>query len=352
MTDLSPDQLEAVDQIAQRLDDGADEVTLGGLAGTGKTTLGAQLPKLLGRSAVFAAPTARAASNLQQRGVSATTIHQLIYGAPVADRGDLDWRIRPDSPLRAARLLVIDEASMVSQSIADDLRGFGVPIVWIGDHGQLPPVEGRCTLMENPDVLLETIHRQAADSPIIGFAHEVRAAGRLVDNPMVREWLPGPQGIGEIDIDTLHLCATNKHRVAINRKARLGCPDDPIPGDRVVCLRNDSRTRTYNGMLGAVVECRRMRTSDRYHASIRPDGTNRTYSGYISARQFHQEETLHDVSREIGLWDYSYALTVHKAQGGEANRVRLLVRRDDAADHRWLYTGITRARRELEVLAA
>ena len=44
---------------------------------------------------------------------------------------------------------------------------FGVPIIVVGDHGQLPPVKGKFNLMENPIFKLEQIHRQAADNPII-----------------------------------------------------------------------------------------------------------------------------------------------------------------------------------------
>jgi exodeoxyribonuclease-5 len=36
--------------------------------------------------------------------------------------------INPEAPIRDARLVVLDECSMVGEEIADDLRAFGKPI--------------------------------------------------------------------------------------------------------------------------------------------------------------------------------------------------------------------------------
>jgi ATP-dependent exoDNAse (exonuclease V) alpha subunit len=54
------------------------------------------------------------------------------------------------------------------------------------------------------------------------------------------------------------------------------------------------------------------------------------------------------------LFDFGYALTVHKAQGSQAKRVILFEERskymDDIMWKRWLYTGITRAVEELYII--
>jgi ATP-dependent exoDNAse (exonuclease V) alpha subunit len=50
-----------------------------------------------------------------------------------------------------ADLIVVDEASMVNQRLWLDLLGTGRPVIAIGDHGQLPPIEGSFNLMEKPD---------------------------------------------------------------------------------------------------------------------------------------------------------------------------------------------------------
>jgi exodeoxyribonuclease-5 len=54
------------------------------------------------------------------------------------------------------------------------------------------------------------------------------------------------------------------------------------------------------------------------------------------------------------LWDFGYALTVHKAQGSQAERVLVFEERfgrsTDEDWRRWLYTAVTRAERELTVV--
>ena len=48
-------------------------------------------------------------------------------------------------------LIFIDEASMVNKEIWFDLLDYKIPIVAVGDHGQLPPVADNFSLMQNPN---------------------------------------------------------------------------------------------------------------------------------------------------------------------------------------------------------
>lgn len=61
-------------------------------------------------------------------------------------------------------------------------------------------------------------------------------------------------------------------------------------------------------------------------------------------------------SRIMGgdLFDFGYALTVHKAQGSQAETVILFEERFSKMDNeqwrRWLYTGVTRAEKNLYII--
>jgi hypothetical protein len=113
--------------------------TLGGYAGTGKTTVLLALADALPDFAVVAF-TGRAASVLRQRGVDwAATIHSTIYRPTVLDDGSVRFRLKPRGDVNCRGFLV-DEASMVGSQLQRDLASFGLPIVYFGDHGQLPPV--------------------------------------------------------------------------------------------------------------------------------------------------------------------------------------------------------------------
>src|SRR5574342_964575 len=156
-------------------------ITLGGFAGTGKTTIMSELRKAIDAKYVnFMALTGKAtlnmrkklyASNVMKSQDECTTIHKFMY-SPIIDEktGQIkEWR---KSPKRTPDLIIIDEASMVNREIWNDLVSIGVPILAIGDHGQLPPIQkgDPFNLMENPQIRLEKIHRQAEDSPIIRFS--------------------------------------------------------------------------------------------------------------------------------------------------------------------------------------
>jgi exodeoxyribonuclease-5 len=341
--DLTVEQLDAAAAIASRLEAGEAVIRVGGLAGTGKTTLAAALPRLLRRRITFAAPTGKAAHNLAQRlGQPVSTLHRLMYGAPSGTNGrHLEWT--PRASLHAG-LICVDEASMVGRRLYDDLLAFGAPIIFIGDHGQLPPISrDSFELMANPDIELRTIHRQAAQSPIVQLAHSVRA-GEPLEGEFVRRWTR--EGIGTPwEDDTLVLCHTNAVRVRVNQKARIGKPDHPVAGDSVVCLRNDYRKGVFNGQTGTVEKY-----DPRRHLMRVVLDNGESYLNHVSAEQFNAPDTLWKTDLSIGLWDYAYAQTVHKAQGSESDRVMVLVEAGVKRNRRWQYTAITRAKKHVEIL--
>ncbi|MFN9959486.1 MAG: hypothetical protein ACK55I_40875, partial [bacterium] len=65
---------------------------------------------------------------------------------------------------------------MVGKTIYEDLRSFGKPLIFVGDHGQLEPIGDDFNLMREPDYRLETIHRNAGE--IAHFAEYVRQGYR------------------------------------------------------------------------------------------------------------------------------------------------------------------------------
>jgi exodeoxyribonuclease V len=355
--ELTAEQQDAVDKISRRFGSGAREVTLGGLAGTGKTTLAARFAD---RGVVFAAPTGKAVDNLRRRipelDPPPSTLHSLLYVPSVVTidgERHLSWASKDRTALDNASLVVIDEASMIAEREYNELMGHGVRVVFIGDHGQLPPVNGDFNLMEEPDIRLETVHRQKADSSILQLAYDVRQGAALefmeTSEVTVAPWK------GAVDFDpatTQAICHTNLARVMMNMKARHLLdlpPDSPVPGDRVICLRTQ-RGRAFNGQTGVIRSCRR-RDGESYSVEIELDFTDEVYRGPISAEQFHATSLPEAPSRDLGLWDYSYATTVHKAQGSEYDDVLLLAESTVRGDRaRWLYTGITRASNTLRVL--
>jgi exodeoxyribonuclease-5 len=385
---LSQDQAGALREIgAWYRAKSAPFLTLGGYAGTGKTTLVAYLRKALREhddtaTVAFCAYTGKAArvlaERLREQRVArrkdvVSTIHGLIYTTEENPGGAPKW-FRKDSLDRD--LIVVDEASMVDEAIWKDLLSFGVPVLAVGDHGQLPPVGGAFNLMAEPALRLERIWRQAAGSPIIEVATLARTSGAIP----VREFGAGVRKLDRTMPETgqevqemleswrpemMILCGYNATRLRLNvviRGLRDMTSPEPQPGDRVVCLRNNRTKRIYNGMLGRISSIQPASGKDGgpwYEADIELEGEDYMYGGYILREQFGAKETLRDVppapDGERGdLWDFGYALTVHKAQGSQADRVLLFEERfprsTDDDWRRWLYTAVTRAVSELTIV--
>ena len=130
---------------------------LSGYAGTGKTTLlkhtvTETLKLVPEQSAAFVTPTGKAATVLIRGGIQATTLHRLIYQSIATEKEielngkkikveTLTFR-RRESIDKSIKLIVLDEASMVSDAVLWDLAEFGVKLLLCGDNAQLPPVEG------------------------------------------------------------------------------------------------------------------------------------------------------------------------------------------------------------------
>jgi exodeoxyribonuclease-5 len=360
---------------------------LGGYAGTGKSTLMAVIRIILFKKnpklkVAFAAFTGKAAQVLHTKlkdhdayhpDDTVSTLHSLLYAAILDKNGQIaGWRRKQKLEFD---LLIIDEASMVTAEIWSDIQHLGIPVLAVGDHGQLPPVNSQFSLLEHKDFTLTQIHRQAADSPILHVAQLARTTGIIpiqrfglgvqkFDSQSSDAGIMIEDYLQQVNHETLFLTGFNSSRVKMNgsaRAARWRDPDKPEVGDSVVCLKNDWEVGIYNGMTGLIAGLSPVKKDGNkvisYEAEIKDVTGLKIYSGLISAEQFNHPESLKftkQQQRDVGqLFDYGYCLTVHKAQGSQAKRVVLIEERSkhmsDEDWRRWLYTGVTRAEEELYI---
>ena len=336
--------------------------TLGGYAGTGKTTLIKALVSRLedeGISTCVCTPTGKAASVLRRKGVSAATIHTPVYEFVLSDNGDPVFSLLPSAP---APLVIIDEASMVNAEVFNDLMSLPrVRYIFVGDHGQLEPVGDNPNLMLDPVHRLETIHRQARDNPVIAFAHHLREGGTPTSFSTQDPRLTIARSTDDPDtymkdLSDVYIVGTNQARVSLNRTVRdtvlsLNSPNRPIINDRIICLRNNREAGIFNGMMGEITAIRH--GAFRHTISFLPDGeSNPIHDLPVEPAQFHAQKTLPNSSYSINLFDYAYAITAHKSQGSEWNRVTVFDSPSRLWDsRRWRYTAVTRAAEHLTFIA-
>lgn len=389
---LSNQQTEVLQSLLRWVGDPQQQtLTMGGYAGTGKTTLLAALRYVLAQkrpswNVAFAAYTGKATQVLAQKlkkipmdlpNDNISTLHSLLY-SPITDAqgNQAGWRRRNSIPYQ---LIVVDEASMVTTEIWQDLLKMQIPVLAVGDHGQLPPIGESLNLMATPDLVLTEIHRQAESSPIIHLATLAREQGRIP----VGEYGPGVRKLNMQDSDAqlyldelaqkhqndmLFLVGQNRSRQGLNatiRAAKARESASPESGDMVICLRNNWKKGIFNGQIGKISSITAVShpESDKlisYKAKITTLDDEPLYKGKISAEQFGAPTVL-DWSSKLRtaqgeLFDFGYALTVHKAQGSQAKRVVVIEERNqhmsDDDWKRWLYTAVTRAEEELTIFGS
>lgn len=405
----TPQQADALSEVNDWLLRGDEQVFhLFGYAGTGKTSLARHFASGVSGGTFFAAYTGKAAHVLRTKGCEgATTIHSLIYHSrergqsklrelqlllseliatlrfkdidPKTDSAVSDLQnqidvereslkqpyfiLNTDSPVRHAKLIIIDECSMVDARMGQDLLSFGTKVLVLGDPAQLPPVigYGYFTKDVRPRVMLEEIHRQAEESPIIRIATKVRQ-GEIPE--------PGDYGDGVVVLprgEKVHpdevvqfdqiLVGKNTTRYASNARVRslLDISDSyPVTGDRLVCLRNNHDEGLLNGAIYLVHGVNGL-MDGKIVMDVVPE------EGGIPVSVLAHEEHFLGRGKEIPWFnrseaqefDYGYALTVHKSQGSQWDSVLLFdesrVFRNDRAN--WLYTGVTRAAKKLTIAA-
>lgn len=371
-----------------------------GYAGTGKTTLARHFAESVPGNTLFAAFTGKAASVLRQKGCEgATTIHSLIYRSrqkskvelqrleqllleavarsererldPVTDprvcalkiavsderkkQAQPAFSLNPDSPIKDASLVIVDECSMVDGRMASDLFSFGTKVLVLGDPAQLPPVRGNGALTDDdPDFMLTEIHRQAADNPIIRMATMTREKKVLEHG----DYGEGCSVVERSDPDTALaadqiLVGRNKTRVACNKRTRsLRALEGslPVAGDKLVCLKNSHDVGLLNGTVWRVAAVSSP-VGDQISMEVVSDEGETLFVDAFT-QPFEGLDCPPWSGDQAEQFDFGYALTVHKSQGSQWNNVMLIDESACFRADRWrhLYTGITRAAEKITVV--
>jgi exodeoxyribonuclease-5 len=342
---LTTEQQSAVDSAVETINKGGQLYRIGGYAGTGKTTVAKSIVEQL-ENPCCCAFTGKAAYRLREKGLDGTmTIHRAIYDY---DPGSKKFHLKP---YIEESYFLIDEGSMISLDLWRDLQSFGRPVIMLGDPGQLEPVGSDPRLMHEPDVVLNQIHRQAADSGIIQFATNIRLRTHRPDMTyrdveVVRGAKPCQNDLEHADIV---LCGYNRTRIRYNTAIRKMRGFDGLlqQGEKIIILRNNIELGVFNGQILTVDDVEPEGTISVTAHCVTDDGERLALP--LLKKQFNNMKLEQGDFRSIALADYGYCITVHKSQGSEWDSVLVI---DEQCEYwnatRWRYTAITRAAKELK----
>ena len=350
---LSAEQSAALDEIcAWFTNEKSKQIEISGPAGAGKTILIRRIRKALQNTARIAvgAFTGKAVSVLRLSGIyDAMTLHSLLYEQHTDSEGKTIWVLRTNLPFN---LIIVDEGSMISQSLKNDLDKIKARVIYVGDDAQLEPVGGDPRIMRHARIKLKHIHRQAEGNPIITLSRDIREGNTRLQ---LGTW-ESPTGKVRV-VDTLEpedilasdmiVCGYNstRHRINAQKRRLLGLSGHPQAGEEIMALQNNSRENRYNGMSMTIDRIISM-DDDSIYADLSSDFEGMQPSVMIDKRFFTQD---YDAGKNrfdpFGApFTYGYCLTGHKSQGSSAQNV-LVVEEILKGEHaRWLYTVVTRAR--------
>ncbi|ADO41713.1 ATP-dependent DNA helicase [Ketogulonicigenium vulgare] len=388
------------------------------------------------RTLAVLSPTNKAASVLRNRGVPATTIHRILY-SPVYDpdyeklaewltgQGDrpeatdavtdiqLDrayasyvqnasipaalaaaglrgsdfitgWKRRED-PLDIG---FIDESSMLDERQLKDLQEIFPTLILFGDPAQLPPVQGVGgmafdKLPEKRRLVLNRIHRQEADSPILDLAHALADPALDFDSfeTMIEQAArrdPRVVLAQRVESDLMArspvLVWRNATRIRLIHafRAVYSAPADSLlPGEPLICdgieLPQQHRKKRLDLEARGLIKGAQVI----YLGPGKRPGFSRLHvmgaedprlgaSSIIKIEQVGEEEPFIPYAAKMGAtFLHGAAVTIHKAQGSQWDTVQVFAPdilaaaragRSEAGQPLWkrlAYVAITRAEREL-----
>jgi len=405
---------EAIDDLSERmhLDDSQRQAVRTGLAsrlgvlvggpGTGKTRTVATILAALLRDEgatlriALAAPTGKAAARMGEsianaaalleksdpdladsmRQIRPSTVHRLLG----VRRGSAAFRHNASDPLHHD-VVIIDEASMMSLPLSASLLealSASTRLILVGDPDQLASVEAGSVLADlvaargpisSCVAELMANHRFGAGSAIGELAAAVRrgdvegtrraldtgggaslhssgSTARSIVEPvalaMRQAALAGDQTLAAEQLDSVRvLCAHRRGPAGVARwnslvESWLGDvrPFSDYAGRPVMVTVNDAPRRLFNGDIGVVVEQPETGALE----VVIPDG-----------------ESIRHVPRvHLGRVETVHALTIHKSQGSEFDRVVVVLPSADSllATRELLYTAITRARSSVTLIGS
>ena len=384
---LTEKQKQGLTIALERFQDEKKYTVIAGYAGTGKSTLVKFIVSALEGCGInpkedvcYAAYTGKAAEVLRKKGnKNAVTLHKLLYDFFPRPNGTF-FR-KPKDELEY-KIIIVDEVSMAPKELIDRLFSYNVYVICLGDPFQLPPVDKNEDnhLLDNPHIFLDEVMRQAAESEIIQLTMKIRNREPIpyMKGKEVQVLKKEELNTGMLMWADQILVGTNNARININNQIRdlLGRSEKPEDGDKVICLRNYWDTFDIigedilvNGTIGYIKDCYNYSITPKLpYKKINIDVLNAKFTtdnnvdfgaiemdnkmiltgekcvDYKTAFQLSKKyKESNPVPKEFA---YAYAITCHKAQGSEWDKVLVLEERfpfEEEEHARWLYTACTRA---------
>ena len=333
---------------------------LTGGPGTGKTTTINEVCNCLDKmhkKYYLCAPTGRAAKRINEStNREAQTLHRLLEYKP---RGNFGTFMKNEHYPLFADYVIVDESSMLDVYMLNSLMKAiktGTSIIFVGDIDQLPSISMGSVLRDMKDsgvipvYTLTEVFRQSLESNIVKNAYHIKNNEELelgddfkfikvktfddVKSELEKmdfEYqilCPMKVGsIGTINVNKLMQSLFNKNKKEIYFNGQIY-----RVGDKIIQTDNDYNKEVYNGEIGTII-------------SIEEE--------YVTVKYlYNNPDIIKYKIAELYEIDLSYAISIHKSQGSEAENVVLIVDgNQDFLSKELIYTAVTRAKKNIVLLS-
>jgi exodeoxyribonuclease-5 len=363
MYNLTAKQQEGLEICVKRYKDKKPYTIIAGYAGTGKSYLVNAIVDNFGfkeNQVAYACYTGKAALVLQRQGKNAITLHKLLYTSYPNGMGG--FYHKPKDMLDPnLKLIIVDEISMCPKELWQLLLKHKIYIIGLGDPFQLPPIGEDLGLLDYPHVFLTEVMRQALDNDIIKYSMDLREGKKLqpgIRGKNIQTYSKNEYTTGMLKWADQILCGKNDTRRMLNEEMRkiLGKEGILAEDDKLICTKNywdlisTDGNFLVNGSIGNIKNVKIENNKVKGEFLLGEDNSfgqlpldyNLLTTGKPTVLKAPNGKIKRNPHIEM---DYGYAITVHKSQGSQFDKVLVF---DEHLYHeenhnRWLYTAITRA---------
>lgn len=368
-------------------------VVITGMAGTGKSSLVTGILEVLNNyDYVQCALSGRAASRLSEiTGKEGYTIHRLLKYPSFDSVAKQGFFHNEENPL-TSDIYILDELSMVNSTLFYYLlRAIpsGAKLICLGDHGQLESIgagniaHDMIRSEEIATIVLNKIHRQAADSGIISEAFKIRRGEQIVE----KEWI-GKEVRGKLK-DLMITCYSDASNTYYNimgaYSAAMEKEDfDVMKTQILVPVRSKGPASSFE-LNNAIQELVNPASKKNREVTIFNYGKTYVlregdkiintvnnyklspviYNGNIGKIRYIDKNNGEIVADFVGIgevtipkddWEgleLGYCITTHKAQGSQWENVIVGIDFSGYSllTREWCYTAITRAQKSCHLIA-
>lgn len=327
-----------------------DLFEISGIAGSGKTTIVSEIIRRSGvKNVIGCALSGQAVSVLQSKGINARTIHSLIYELVLeaSDKRDEYLDVvklepvfkRKERPLNID-LLIIDEAYMIDESIASDLKSLKhIKKIACGDCFQLPPISGNPGFLTSDNIFrLTKPFRTDSISGIYLLSNDIINNVNYLNKEYNNVKFINKEDITDkllLEHDVILTCTNSTRNEFNNRIRKIKFFSNrketilPIHGERVIFKRNNLKIKfgnisLVNGMTGVVIGEAYMNDKNSFTIYFKPDLVDdivpikcdyNYFTGSVDKKNLMKRYSKY---RNGEYLEFSYASTIHSYQGSQA----------------------------------